>query len=144
MDHLALLVDEEFCEVPGNNLGLLFVGIPQRTIRAQESVNRVCVGPVHIDLCEEGELGVITITRKGLDFGLVARFLVHKLIAGEGENLESSLAILRVKLHHLTVVLVGQTSVRRHVDDHDALFALNDFAEALNVPAVNVLRANLK
>lgn len=82
------------------------------------------VWTIHFDLGEEGEARTVAVLSESLDLGLRTRLLIPKLVAGECEDLESALGVLTVELHHLPVVLVGQTSISRHVDNHHALFAL--------------------
>lgn len=40
--------------------------------------------------------------------------------------------------HHLSIGLVGQSSLAGNVNDHYALFALEDISESLNLVAVDV------
>ena len=100
------------------------------------------VRSVYIDLREHGELRIVA-GSKGLDIGLSARLLVPELVAGECKDLESSLAILLVELHHLPIVLVGQASLGHHIDDQDTLFAFEDLTEAFNVLSIDVSRTDV-
>ena len=100
------------------------------------------VRPVYIDLREHGELRIVA-GSKGLDIGLSARLLVPELVAGECKDLESSLAILLVELHHLPIVLVSQASLGHHIDDQDTLFAFKDLTEAFNVLSIDVSRTDV-
>lgn len=49
------------------------------------------VGPVHLYFLEEGELRVEILLDKFLDVLMGACFLIHELIAGEGEQFEAFL-----------------------------------------------------
>ena len=86
---------------------------------------------------------VVAVLGKGFDFCLCPRLLVHELVAGECEDLEPSLAILLVELNHLSVVLIGETSVRGYVDDHDTLLVLADAVE-LHIASIDVYRSCFK
>jgi len=125
-DNLAILINEELCEVPGNDFCLILSGVIQLALCPQESVDWVRVRPIHVDLGEHRELSVIGTLGKSLDLCIGAWLLLLKLVARECKDLESLLAILLVKLNHLPVVHIRQPSVSRNVDDHRALFTCNE------------------
>ena len=97
---------------------------------------RVC--SVHLDFREERELCIVLALGKLLDLGVCSRFLLHELIAGEGQNFEALLAILLVELNHFGVVRFSESSLRGHVDDHHALFTLKEVAKADHFP-INIV-----
>ena len=101
------------------------------------------MGSVHVDLGEHRERDVVGALGPGFDLSLRARLLLLELVARECKDLKSLLAIPIVELHHLSIVHVRQTSLGRNIDHHDALLALQDLAQVLNLPPVDVLCANL-
>ena len=142
-DNLAILINEELCEIPGNDFCLILVGVKQRALDPQESVDWVRVSPIDVDLGEHWELYVVGTLRKGLNPGLCAWLLLLKLVARECKDLESLLAILLVKLNHLLVVHVRQASVSRNVDHHRALFTSNQVSQLRYLLSINVFCTNL-
>ena len=142
--YLAVLIDQELGEVPGNDLCLVRAGVVHRTLGSAEAVHGVRAGSVHLDLGEHGEGDVVGALGPGFDLSLRARLLLLELVARECKDLKSLLAILIVESHHLTIVHVRQTSLGRDIDHHDALLALQDLAQVLNLPPVDVLCANLE
>ena len=137
MRYLALLVDEELAPAPRDDVRRVRGRMVELTLETAECVNRVGVGAVHIDLREHGELGVVA-SGKGFDISLSTGLLVPELVARECKDLESSLAILIVELHHLPIVLVCQASLRDHVDNQDTLFAFENLTEAFDVLSIDV------
>ena len=121
---LALLIDEEFCEIPGDLSSHFLLLVVEFAVFAQILVNGVCVGPVHFDLGEHGEPYSVS-HGSSLDFLIGARLLVFELVAGERQNLETLVSILLVDLYHPFVVLVSETSLRSYVDDEDGFFTLD-------------------
>ncbi len=104
----------------------------------------MCLRAVDIDLGEHWEVDVVLLLCPSLNLSLRARLLVLELIAGECKDLESSLAILLVKLNHLPVVHIRQTSVRRNIDDHGTLFARDQVAQLSDFLSIDIASTNLK
>ena len=121
---LALLIDEEICEIPGDLSGHFLLLVVEFAVFAQILVNGVCGRPVHLDLGEHGEPHSVS-HGSSLDFLIGARLLVFELVAGERQNLETLVSILLVDLYHPLVVLVSETSLRSYVDNENGFFTLD-------------------
>jgi len=122
---VAVAVDEEFGEVPGNIPGFLRFIVVKLAVGTQVLVHIMGVGAIHVDLREHGELDTVFASSKSLDFSFCSGLLFRELVAGECENLESCAAELLMDLNHFFVVLVGQTSFGGDVDDERGfLFAI--------------------
>ena len=121
---LALLVDEELGEIPGNLSSHILLFVVELAISTQELVNGVCVGPVHLNLREHGEPNSQSHSCF-LNFLVGARLLVFELVAWERQNFETFVSILLVDLHHPLVVFVGKTSLCGYIDDKNGFFPLN-------------------
>ena len=84
MDDLALGIDEELSEVPGDDsAGLHWI------VRSEELVDGVRAWPVHLDFSEKREGCILLVPRKLLDLSIRARLLTHELVAWERKDLES-------------------------------------------------------
>ena len=142
-NNFSLCVNDELWPAPRDGSSLLCTLIIEWTIVSQVLVHGVSVWAIHLDLGEHRELGIVGWSCILFNSCLVTRFLIPKLIARECKDLKSLLAILIVESHHLTIVHVRQTSLGRDIDHHDALLALQDLAQVLNLPPVDVLCANL-
>ena len=143
-DYLTFLIDEELGEVPRNDLSLALFCVIKHTFCAQEAIHRMCLRAVDIDLGKHWEVNVVLLLCPSLYLGLRTWLLVLELIAGECKDLESLLAILLVKLNHLPVVHVSQTSVRRNIDDHGTLFASDQVAQLSDFLPINIASTNLE
>ncbi len=55
------------------------------------------------------------------DFFFIIRFLVEKLIAGEGQDFESFRIIIRVELSELFVIQRSEASFSSYIDDEECL-----------------------
>lgn len=101
--HVALLIDEEFAEVPFD------------VIEARESegrgftlhplVERMCVVTVHVHLGKHRK-GHAVVFRETLDFCSRAGLLSAELVAGECQNLKALRLVLLVQADKFLVVLV--------------------------------------
>ena len=94
----------------------------QRTVAAQVAVDLIRVSAVHFTLGEHGERSIVALSCELLYLCVRAWFLPSKLIAGEGKDLKTLLSILPVEVRQLSVVVSRQTSLCRHVHEHDDLF----------------------
>ncbi len=113
--YLALLVDEELCEIPRDLSSHFLLLVVELAIFAQILVNGVCVGPVYLDLREHGEPHSVS-HGSSLDFLIGAWLLVFELVAGERQNFETLVSILLVDFYHPLVVLVSETSLRSYIN----------------------------
>ena len=137
MDYFTMLVDQEFGKVPRDYFDWSIL-VMKRAPIAAVAEHLVGVRAIHINLWEQGEARIVALLNISFNLSICTRFLSLKLIAGECEDLESTLGELFVKLYHLTVVLIGQTSICCDVDDHNTLFTLNNAAQRFNVSANDV------
>jgi hypothetical protein len=112
----ALTIANELAEIPLDRRA-------QRAgeTRTQETVDGVGLGSVDGDLVEQRILGSV-VQRELLDFGVGFWLLHAKLIAWKRQDCEALLRVTVVENGELLVILGGQASVRRNVDD-DAHFA---------------------
>ena len=125
---LTLWVDDEFGPAPRDHLGLVFLFVKERTISAQELIDRVSLWSIDINLWKHGELDIVFCGGPFFDRGVITRFLFPKLVGGEGKNLETLLSVLLMELNQFFVVLVRQASLAYHIDDQCTLLAINQFA----------------
>lgn len=144
MHDLSIRIYEELCEVPRNNLCLLFRFIPKRAVAAAESIYRVSVCPVYINFWEKLELGIVASLGKCLYIGFSARFLASELVAWECEDLKSLRLVLFVELHHLPIVLVCEASVSSDVDNHKTLFVGEAISQSFNLVSIDVTCAKFQ
>ena len=93
---------------------------------AKEFVNWMRPRSVYFDFREHRERGSICAISELFDFCISSWLLVAELIAGKGEDLKTLPFELLMELNHFFVVLVCQTSLGRHIDNHDTLLALED------------------
>ena len=73
---------------------------------------------VHMDFLKHGKFDIVGLFSPSLYFEVWGRFLIAKLVAREGENVEASASILLMELDHLFVVSVS-VSEGRDIDDHN-------------------------
>ena len=120
--HSAIGIDQELGKVPWDHPGCLLCGIIKLAIVPQVPVGLTGLRAIHIRLGKEGPLCSLAL-RKLLDVLIGSWLLAAELVTRECKDLESLLAVLPVHLDHLTVVLLSQSSVRRHIDHHSTLLA---------------------
>ena len=111
LDNITLTIDEVLGEVPLD----LRVG----RLSIQVLVERADALVFHVRLGQERELGGELRGNPLFDLSLIPGFLRAELVAGDGENLESTFTVGTIHLLILTVVLVGETSLGGDVDDDD-------------------------
>jgi len=119
---------DKLTEVPRNDPRPSICGIVQLAFASQIPKHFVRCRAIHLALGEHGEICVVTLACKLLYLCIRAGFLPTKLVAREGKDLETLLSILLVQVCQLTVVVGGESSFRRHIDEHDDLFSGNHFA----------------
>lgn len=124
LDDLALGVEDELGEVPGDHLGGAGLLVVQLAVVPEVDEEGVGVFAVDFDLAEDGEIGVEVFLHELLDLGLAAVLLAEELVAGESQDLESAAVKLVVHLRHLLVVGRSESSLACHIDHHDHLPAL--------------------
>eukprot|EP00631_Chrysoreinhardia_giraudii_P002096 CAMPEP_0197419990 /NCGR_PEP_ID=MMETSP1170-20131217/5470_1 /TAXON_ID=54406 /ORGANISM="Sarcinochrysis sp, Strain CCMP770" /LENGTH=214 /DNA_ID=CAMNT_0042947111 /DNA_START=143 /DNA_END=785 /DNA_ORIENTATION=- len=113
----AGLVDEEVdAEVPGD------MGRPRGGL--QEVKDRVRLGAVDVDFVEDGKGGAVGAPSKGQNLAGRRGFLVAKVVAGKGENLQARLTPSLVEVDEGSVVGVGEASEGRDVGDERDLAAV--------------------
>lgn len=112
LHHLAILVNEELGEIPFNGVKkeesalLVLHVLPQR----------MSVITVDIDFGKHVKLCSVRLRRKLFDLLVSARFLIAKLVTGEGKNAQTlGCCQLVVQSCQLLVVLVCQPSFSGHV-----------------------------
>jgi len=88
--HLSLFVNNPLGKVPRNLASPLFLSIVEFFgVTAEELEYGVRTFAIHENFGEHGEFDAILFRGKSLDFSLAPRFLIFKLIAGEGKDFEA-------------------------------------------------------
>ena len=82
----------------------------------------MCVSTIDLNLAEEREFRLVSLGRVLLDLCVGAWLLASELVAREGKDLQSCRTILVVDLDHLSIVLLGESSVLCDVNDQNSLF----------------------
>lgn len=127
VDQVAFAVDQELLEIPADTSLTGWLDV----LAGQVLVQWRGVVTVDFDLAEHWERDVVAGAAELLDFGLGARFLAAKLIAGESEHDESFAFVFLVQLFE-TGILGSQSALAGGVDDQDHLafvaFQINFFA----------------
>ena len=109
---MAIPVDEKFGEVPRDIGVALFVG----TLTLQQIVQIGGMRAVDVYLAENREVRMIFALRKFQYFGITARFLGTKLIAGKGHYGERMIAEFFLQSTQ-PGVLIGKASAAGYVND---------------------------
>lgn len=120
-DDLALGVEEELGEVPGDDFSSLGGRVIEGTVVAQEGEDGVCVFPVHFHLLHDGESCLEVVFHKGFNLLGGAALLSEELVAREGEDFETTLLQLLMHSHHLLIVLGCEASLAGHIHHHNQL-----------------------
>lgn len=107
-------------------------------IVAEEFVYLAGVLSIHVSLRKKREFGSIEVTSECLNLGVGAWLLSHELVAGECKDLESLVPIQFVQTRHLCIGLVGESSLRCDVHDHNAFFVFTETSNSLNNLSVDV------
>ena len=141
-NNLAISIDDKLGKIPRYLLGLSLVSICKAAIQTEIAVDWVRVGSVYLNLREHWELCAIFTLSELLDLCLSPGLLTHELITGECKDFKPSFTMLLMKLDQLFVVLVSQTSLRRHIDDHHALL-VGDQAAQLSLLTIDVTGSKL-
>ena len=89
LDNLPILVEDEFGKVPRDHFSCSFIFLEELTVVSEEDKKRVSVFSVHLDLFEDGEVGIEVILDKFLYVSLTAAFLAEELVARKSKNLET-------------------------------------------------------
>ena len=110
----------------------------------EELVDIVRVFQIHVNLREHREGSIVLAPSKLFDFRFGSRLLVTELIAGEGEDFETLVLELLMELNHFFVVLIGQASLGRNIDDHNTFLALEDGSEVGKINANNIFSSNFE
>ncbi len=112
LDDVAIAVDQELLEVPGDVARVSVAGL----FSAEPLIQLARAVAVDFDLAEDGEGGVVLGGRELEDLGIGARLLLSELIARERKDAETVGAVLFMKRTQ-TCVLRRQPSEARNVDD---------------------------
>ena len=116
LDDVTLAIDEELGKVP------LDLGIGLSSLN--ELIERACGVSFDITLAEEREVGAIGAGDEIFDLLLGLGLLSAKLVAWVADDLQASATIRIVHFFVLAIVLVGQASLRGHVDNNDGFGTL--------------------
>ena len=122
---LAISIDEELGEVPWDLLGYLLAWGAKSRSKAQKPIEWMGKFSIHVNFGEEREFRTIFTHCELFDFCFCSRLLTTELITWEGEDFETLFAELLMDLNHFFVVLIGQTSPRCDVHDHDTLLPVD-------------------
>jgi len=138
LHHLPIAVDNKLRKIPFN-LVLLRVLVLQLR-RAQKLVDGMSVWAVDVDLREDRP-GHIPLRQDALlDLRIGSWLLIQELGAGEGEDLEALVLVLRVYCNQLIIVPLRLASLPGHVHAYDHL----PFVDAeIDVIAIDVLATQL-
>lgn len=113
--------NQKFSKVPRNLFRFACRLIVQFRIEPQKLIDFIAVLAIHFHFIEEREINL----EIGLDvlfyFGVVPRFLSHKLVGGECQYLKPSRFVLFIKFHHLQVVIRSQSTLASNIDNHYTL-----------------------
>ena len=116
LDHVALLVDEELLEVPGDVGGVTVA----RLLGLEPVVQRCRAVTVDLDLVEDRERDPELRGGELEDLGVGAGLLAPELVAREGEDGDIVVVVVE---RTQTCVLRGEASSARDVDDEADLAA---------------------
>ena len=115
LDDVALSIDEELFEVPGDVATVALLAL-------QPGVQVACRIAVDVDLVEHREGDVVRAGGELEDLGVGAGLLPTELVAREGEHREAGGLVVFMKRTQ-TCVLRGEASSARDVDDEEHLIA---------------------
>lgn len=139
-NYLAFRVDQELCEVPWNFLSLSLLGVKELRVATQVLVDLTARGSIDVGFLKHHKFSAVEFTSESLDLSIAAGLLFHELIAGECQDLKTLVSILLVHTHHLSIGLIGESSLAGHIDNHDALFALKYISQLCDSVPVDVDR----
>src|ERR1700756_2296910 len=108
LEHPAVATDEELLEVPADVAGNAGVSC------GEETIDRVSVGTVHLELGAQREAHVVGAAAEGGDLRLAPRLLPGKLIAGEADHGEVLVPQLLLQLLE-PGILRSQAAAARHI-----------------------------
>jgi hypothetical protein len=97
--HLSPSIHQKLGEVPRDLFGDIGLCMIERTVTSEIFVDVVSVRPIDFNLLEDGELGSVLASDKLIDFLRSAGLLSFKLVAGEGQDLETIRSKLFVHLN---------------------------------------------
>jgi hypothetical protein len=120
LDDLSLGIEQEFSKVPGNIFSV------KRRVVSKPLVEGNSSGPIDINFGHEGESDSVVIPSPLFNFGIGARFLITKLVAGESIDIKTLVMILGIDSLQLFVINRGQTSVRGYIHDQVSFFTSTD------------------
>ena len=120
----ALVVHEEFGEVPRDLLGCFVCRVVKLAVESQELVDRMSIHSVNVGFFKHLPFSAKRL-RECFDLCVAPGFLAHELVARESENLETLVPILRVDADQLLVAFLGQSSLASYIDDKRASFPCN-------------------
>src|SRR3989338_9640845 len=105
--HPTILADQELLEVPGD--------IPRefRALARQQTVQRVPLMAVDLQLVTQRKADAVGAAAKGLDLGFAARLLPGELVAGQPEHAEATVTVGLVQGFQAGV-LRGQATLGSH------------------------------
>ena len=141
-NNLSFSIYQELCEVPRDDIGLVWTFIVKRAMTAQELINGMSIRSIDLDLWHHGELNTICSRCPLFDLSIRLWFLSFKLVAGESKDFETLLPILLMDLHHFLVVLVCQASLCRHIDDHCTFLTFENLSKLVKLTSFDSFGTN--
>jgi len=104
------MVDQELGKIPRYLFGFVVFLIVKLTVISQESINRMGVFSIDINLFHDREVAVVFASDETLDLFWSPRFLLSELIAREGNDFQTFRAPFVIRWSHMTVVVLSQAA----------------------------------
>ena len=136
--YFTFWINKEFSEVPGNFLSLLFLGIIEFWVATKILIDFTARRTIDISLFEHHEFSSVKFTSESLNLSICTRLLLHKLVAGECQDLETLVPILWMDSDHLSIGLVCESSLASDINYHYAFFPLKNLSELRYLISVNI------
>jgi hypothetical protein len=129
LNNLSLLADKELAEVPWKHMSVLLNWIVKFTVCSQPLVHLSSICSINFAFLEDWESALELVSHEIENLFVSAWLLGHELVAWECQDLEALSLILLIDFSHLCVVLLGQTSVRCHIDHESNLLIFHEVTE---------------
>ncbi len=123
-DGVAITINQEFCEIPGDVFCALLCANVQRLSRLQIPVQ--ATSPVAVDLCfcKHRKCDIVSGSGELLDLGIAAWFLRAKLIAGERQYGETTVFVVFVQSTQPGVLWCEASGARDIYDQAHLIFEI--------------------
>ena len=106
-DAFSCRIHHKFCKIPRHLPRQPVVCVKKTGVFSQIGKSRGCIIPVYLWLGKHGEICSVAFARKFFNFLVRSGLLAPKLVAGEGQNLETRVPVQIVEIGQLTIVIFG-------------------------------------